>query len=133
MKQPKRKKTPLAAATANGEVADKVADYSQYTDVLRREREWRRLNPGLWRQIEAYALEEARHRRRFAIKTVMEWIRWHDYTDNEGKTVRVSNSYAPIWSRILVMKHPEIQEFIELRPSVYDEDRLGIGISAVEA
>lgn len=133
---PDKQKTPSPAklVAAEGDGATKTADeidYAKYTAVLEREREWRRLNPDLWRQVEGYALNETNHKRRFAIKRVLEWIRWHDYADNEGKPVRVSNDYAPIWSRILVLKFPEMKPFIKLRPSVYDDDKLSIGLSEV--
>ena len=131
-----KQRTPSSAelvttAEDGAKAADDGIDYSQYIVILEREREWRRLNPDLWCQIENYALNEALHQRQFAIKHILERVRWKDYADKQGNPVRVSNDFAPIWSRILVKKHPEIKPFIKLRPSIYDEARLGIGLSEV--
>lgn len=107
------------AAACGGDDVD-GADVEKYRANLRREREWRRLNPRLWDEIEAWALNEAANGRKFAMQTALERIRWKDYVDNAGQPTKVSNDYGAIWSRLLIARHPEIRPFVTMRPSVYD-------------
>lgn len=110
----------LETAAACGGNDGYGADVEKYRANLRREREWRRLNPRLWDEVEAWALNEAAHGRRFAMQTALERIRWKDYADDEGNPTKVSNDFGAIWSRLLIARHPEIRPFVTMRPSVYD-------------
>ncbi|WP_165174015.1 hypothetical protein [Adlercreutzia sp. ZJ242] len=112
----------LEAAADGGGIKDgSKADTDKYMAKVRAAREWIRLNPGLWDGIEAWALNEAEHQRKFAIQTALERIRWKDYVDNAGQPTKVSNDYGAIWARMLMAKHPEIEPYITTRPSVYDK------------
>ena len=108
------------AENRGGAIDSKEIDESKYIAVLNKEREWRRMNPKLWSDIEAWALNEAKHGRKFAMQTAIERIRWKDYAGSDGRTVRVSNDFGAIWARVLIAKHPEIKPFVTMRPSVYD-------------
>lgn len=111
----------VAKAETRGEDADlKEIDKEKYIAVLSKEREWRKQNSQLWSDIEAWALNEAEHGRKFAMQTAIERIRWKDYAGSDGRTVRVSNDFGAIWARVLIAKHPEIRQFVTIRPSVYD-------------
>lgn len=111
----------LVAAAGGGGIEDgSKADTEKYMAKVRAAREWIRLNPGLWDDIEAWALNEAGHQRKFAMQTALERIRWKDHVDDEGRPTKVSNDYGAIWARMLVAKHPEIEPYVTMRPSVYD-------------
>lgn len=130
---PKKQKTPpsaelVAAADDGTKTADEI-DYAHCMAKLRACREWVRLNPDRMEDMERYAMNEAAHGRRFAIKTIIERIRWFDYVNNEGQPVKVSNDYSPLFARMLIDKHPELRQFIQTRPSRFD--RLGVDISWV--
>lgn len=84
--------------------------------------EWRELNPGLWRKLEAFALNEAAHERKFSVKRWLENTRWQDRVNAIGEPVRVNNSHCPIWARMLASEHPEVRPFIELRRCDWDRD-----------
>lgn len=111
----------LVAAAGGGGIEDgSKADTEKYMAKIRAAREWIRLNPALWDDIEAWALNEAGHQRKFAMQTALERIRWKDHVDDEGRPTKVSNDYGAIWARMLVAKHPEVEPYVTMRPSVYD-------------
>lgn len=109
-----------AAAGGEGMEDGPKADTEKYMAKIRAAREWIRLNPALWEGIEAWALNEAGHQRKFAMQTALERTRWKDRVDDEGRPTKVSNDYGAIWARMLVAKHPEIEPYVTMRPSVYD-------------
>lgn len=128
---PDKQKTPspaelVAAADDGAKTADEI-DYAHCMAKLRACREWIRLNPDRVADMERYAMNEAAHGRKFAIKTIIERIRWFDYVNSAGQPVKISNDYAPIFARMLIDKHPELAQFIQTRPSMFD--RLGVGVS----
>lgn len=123
-------KTPspveLETATGNGagDGVDSDIDYKHCMSKVRSFREWCRLNPERVKDLEEYALNEAQHGRRFAIKTIIERIRWFDYVTAEGQPVKISNDYAPLFARVLIRKYPQLEKFIETRPSMFDKVRI---------
>lgn len=110
-----------AAADGEGIKDGSKADTEKYMAKVRAAREWIRLNPGLWDDIEAWALNEAGHQRKFAMQTALERIRWYSFVDDEGQPTKVSNDYGAIWARMLVARHPEVKPYVTTRPSVYDQ------------
>lgn len=110
-----------AAADGEGIKDGSKADTEKYMAKVRAAREWIRLNPALWEGIEAWALNEAGHQRKFAMQTALERIRWYSFVDDEGQPTKVSNDYGAIWARMLMAKHPEVEPYITTRPSVYDQ------------
>lgn len=110
-----------AAADGEGIKDGSKADTEKYMAKVRAAREWIHLNPALWEGIEAWALNETTHQRKFAMQTALERIRWKDYVDNAGQPTKVSNDYGAIWARMLMAKHPEVEPYITTRPSVYDQ------------
>ena len=101
--------------------ADGEGITEKYVAQIRAAREWIRLNPYLWDEIESWALNETKHHRKFAMQTALERIRWKDYVDNAGQPTKVSNSYGAIFSRMLISMHPEIEPYVTKRSSVYDQ------------
>lgn len=101
---------------------DQTPDYSKYTAELMREREWRRLNSELWEnEVEAWALAEAAAGRRFSVSEAIQKIRWRDRIDGEGHDVRVNDHWAPIWSRILVAKYPQVKQYVVQKKTPWDD------------
>lgn len=111
----------VAAADGEGIKDGSKADTEKYMAKVRAAREWIRLNPVLWEGIEAWALNETAHQRKFAMQTALERIRWYSFVDDEGRPTKVSNDYGAIWARMLMAKHPEVEPYITTRPSVYDQ------------
>lgn len=106
---------------ANGAVDGSETDYGHCMSRLRAFCGWCRANPRLIEAIEDYALNEASQGKKFAVKAIVEWIRWHDYVDDSGQPVKLSNDYAPMLARMLIRKYPQVREYIEIRPSMYDK------------
>ena len=82
--------------------------------------EWIRLNPELWGRFEAHCINEAAQGRRISVQWLIEDVRAHDYVNRIGDPVKVNNSFAPIFARKLIKKHPKLAAFIETRKSIYD-------------
>lgn len=110
-----------AAADGEGIKDGSKADTEKYMAKVYAAHEWIRLNRELWDGIEAWALNEAKHQRKFAMQTALERIRWKDYTDSTGQPTKVSNDYGAIWARMLIAKHPAVAPYVTTRPSVYDK------------
>lgn len=104
-----------------GAGAAEAIDLTEHdTTLLNRAREWRRANTRLWHDLEAWALNEAAHERRFGVQDFIESVRWHDHVNDLGEAVKVDNSYAPLFARFLVAEHPELRQWVELRRSRWD-------------
>lgn len=118
-----KKSAPMSVAAdyEGNEQQPSGIDYEKYRQTIRKEKEWRGQNKELWRHIETWALNEARHRRKFAVQQKIEEIRWKDYVNDAGQSVKVSNNYGAIWTRLLVAMHPEIRPFVTMKKSVFDE------------
>ena len=96
-------------------------DYSEYTATLNAEREWRRVNRELWEnEVEAYAVNEAAHGRKFSTSAIIQRIRWKDRVDENGKDVQVNDHFSAPWSRLLVKMHPELEPFVIQRRTPWD-------------
>ena len=82
--------------------------------------EWRRLNPDRYAWIEGRLLDAAHHGRKMSVRECAERIRWHDFTDIEGRPVRLSNTITGALARMLVRDHPEARGSLILRRSTLD-------------
>lgn len=90
-------------------------------DLEYRARLWVDENPDAWAFMASLALREARARRRFGVKWLIEEARRKDFADASGGRTRISNTLAPAFARILVEEHPECRAFVVLKHSVLDE------------
>lgn len=84
--------------------------------------EWRDLNPEIWDSWVQAAVNEARHKRRFSMQYVIEQTRKYDRVNRNGEPVKINNTFAPIWARMLATEHSELRGYIELRKSEWDAD-----------
>lgn len=91
-------------------------------DTLYHAEEFRRRNLEFWHYLEAWALNEAAHGRRFSISPFIERYRWRDRVDSQGEPFKINDHYSPIFARMLVSEHPELRGYIELRKSTWDDD-----------
>lgn len=113
--------TPRDFAERSGAGAAEVDNLNAHdTSLLNRAREWRRVNTRLWHDLEAWALNEAAHERRFGVQDFIESVRWRDHVNDLGEPVRVNNSYEPLFARFLVADYPELRPWVELRRSRWD-------------
>ena len=119
-------RTPATAGNSGkvrGAGADKVDSSTRGHDttVYIRALEWIKANPQPWDRFVAYALNEAEHERRISVRYIAEDVRMHDYVNDAGDPCKLNNSFIPIFGRILVRDFPEVEPYIELRKSQYDE------------
>lgn len=120
---------PDATATGTESERDNAQSHSQYNApgsnkalVFFRACEWRDLNPEIWDSWVQAAVNEARHKRRFSMQFVIEQTRKYDRVNRNGEPVKINNSFAPIWARMLATERPELRGYIELRKSEWDAD-----------
>ena len=91
------------------------------TELECRARLWVDENPDAWVFMVTLALHETRSQRRFGVKWLIEEARRKDFADVKGKRMRLSNTLAPAFARILVEEHPECRTFVVLKHSILDE------------
>lgn len=120
MVQLKEKPSPDVGEREGEGDDNKYVDLSKYTRLADIDWRWRRDNPEIWAAVVRWALGEAKAQRPFAIKTVIEQVRWKDRVNRKGEDVRVNNSIAPLWSRLIVMRYPQVRPYIMLKPSGFD-------------
>ena len=94
---------------------------SREVNDLNAARAWRALNPRIWADWVAAALDAAKQERRFSIQHLMEQTRAHDHVNDVGGDVVTNNTHAPIFARMIATEHPETRPFIELRQSRFDK------------
>ena len=100
-------------------------DLSRYYRTLYQERDWRRANREVWEnEVEAWAMAEAAAGRKFSVAEAIQRIRWRDRIDGQGNDVRVNDHWGPIWSRVLVMKHPQVKPYIVQKRTPWDDPRI---------
>lgn len=119
-----RKESP---DTLDGGGGDTKTGNKDCTNTINAARDWVRLNPELWAELNAWAVGEAKAERKFSIMEYMQSIRWHDRVNAEGYGVKVNNDHAPIFARWIVNAHPIVRPYIELRKSKYDTELLAVG------
>lgn len=115
--------TPDENTTTNAEDA-LGARAIKALDLEYRARLWIGENPDAWAFMSSLALREARARRRFGSKWLVEEARRKDFADAQGGRTRISNTLSPAFARILVGEHPECRAFATLKRSILDEAAL---------
>ena len=51
---------------------------------------------------------------------LLEEVRAMDFTDDDGLPVRPNNNLTAVWTRVLLLLHPEYEAKVESRPCVFD-------------
>ena len=107
--------------------ADTCTDYTARTLALVREgREWVAACPAAWAAAQHYVLDCALSGRRISWHEVASAMLRRDYIDHRtGQNVRIDNTLGPLFMRWLMGLHPEIEPFVELRRSRFDEVEVG--------
>ena len=72
-------------------------------------------NPHVYSNLARLCLRQReRGLRRWGIKAAFEILRFQAL-ETAGEEYKLNNSYAPLYARLLVRRHPELREFFELR------------------
>ena len=83
---------------------------------------WKNANPEIWKQVEKYALEMARARRRFGIKAIFERVRWWCAIETNGKyEFKLNNNYTACAVRYLEKVYPELRGLFAKRRAQCDD------------
>lgn len=84
-------------------------------------REWREKNPGAWAAMERMALTYADQHHRFGIFELVGRLRYGTPTNGFVDGFKLNHTLCPIFARMLIADHPELEEFIEVRKADVDE------------
>lgn len=82
--------------------------------------EWLRLNPRAYAFGERTAVNVLEAGQHTSGRAIVEYIRRHEFSDENGKPTRTSNDYAAIIARKFLREHPQYAGRLELRPCVFD-------------
>ena len=69
-------------------------------------------------------MAEAAAGRKFSVTTAIQKIRWRDRVDGQGQDVKVNDHWGPLWSRLLVKKHPELRPFVVQKRTPWDSPEI---------
>lgn len=86
------------------------------TRIERRFAEFHRANPHVYAEFERRALQLHRAgARRIGAKAIAERIRWDIYIRTLSDDYKINNSYVSLYARLLIHRHPQLADVIELR------------------
>ena len=111
----------IAELTARLETFESKTGFMSADTMMENAKAWIAKNPKAWEIIENQARAAIRDRKRFSVKKALEVLRdnpiitWLDDSD-----FKISNSYASVFTRLLVQKMPELREFVTMRKSKVD-------------
>lgn len=81
---------------------------------------WIARNPKAWEFIRNDAHKAVRDKTRFSIKKTLENLRSLPGFVWQGDDFKISNSYSPVFARLLVKEMPELREYTVLKRSKVD-------------
>ncbi len=70
--------------------------------------------------IRDIAAREVAAQRHFTMQYIMEELRRRPSADRDGAEVKINNTYAPAYARLLLHDFPECRPYLELRKSRFD-------------
>lgn len=86
------------------------------TKLERRFAEFHAANPHVYAEFERRAMELYRAgARRIGVKAIAERIRWDVHVRVLTEDYKINNSLVALYARLLIHRHPELAEVIELR------------------
>ena len=73
-------------------------------------------NPEVWSDLVAAARKLAARRRRFGVKGLVEWARWHwIFASESAQGWKLNNNHTAYLARRLCEEAPECRDYIEFR------------------
>lgn len=82
---------------------------------------WLDANPGMWEDLVAFALHEARAKRRFSVSEWVEHIRYRRHAKGVDG-FKVVHCIRAVLARLLIREHPEVRPYMRTAKSVLDEE-----------
>ena len=74
------------------------------------------LNPQVFNELVELALKMKRSgRERYGINSLIEVVRWHKNLNTHDDEFKINNNYAPFYSRLIMLKVPELDGFFNVR------------------
>lgn len=90
--------------------------FSPRDEIEARFRIYHENNPHVYEEIErrAWMLYRA-GRKRIGMKAIAESIRWESLISTEGDPCKINNNHVALYARLLLHRHPELDDVIETR------------------
>lgn len=83
-------------------------------DLRRDANEWMARHPEAFRLFERFALQAVARQRRFAIKLLVERVRWEHHVERDEE-FKINNNYPAYIIRRIIELHPEVDRYVERR------------------
>ncbi|MEG1685751.1 MAG: hypothetical protein RR319_07395 [Bacteroides sp.] len=103
-----------------GKFTDNPHSAEHARELVYRAERWRADNPAAWHYMASLAQAEAAAQRHFSIAWLINAVRRKDFSTSTGERFKINNSYAPVFSRMLIEAYPEVRTYIEVRTSITD-------------
>lgn len=110
-----------SAHSERHETSESDSTISKAKELWYKAEQWTVNNPFAWSHLVRICLREAEHKRKFGTNWAIEETRKKDFTTSDGERFKISNSYSPVFGRMIVKEHPEVRPYIILHKSIVDE------------
>lgn len=72
-------------------------------------------NPQVYRWlVDKARTAKARGRKKYAIKALIELIRWHYRVETLSEDFKIPNNHAPFYARLIMAENPELADFFNV-------------------
>lgn len=117
-----KKKQPAEVQKQNQRACKSTSDTTTTAQVKARALRWIEYNPVLWNRFKDYATNEAEHKRRISVQWLIENVRKFDQVNDFGETLKIDNSFTPVFARELIRECPQVRPFLKTRRSRFDKE-----------
>lgn len=92
-------------------------NFDQQAKLRKAAADWITANPQAFALFEKFAFRMAEKRRKFGVKGLAEFVRWHIAMEweRDAEGFKLNNNLPSYLGRELVARHPELAEYIEFR------------------
>lgn len=82
--------------------------------------EWIEANPDAWAYIVQQATRSAAMGRKFSVRQLAEYVRWHFQVNRGRSEFSLNNNWTSAFARRLGKEHPELLPYMNMRHSVHE-------------
>jgi hypothetical protein len=91
--------------------------FDRYSDAtLARFKKFHAENPNVYEEFKRLTLQMKRTgRQRYSAYSIMYVLRWENDLKTKGDVFLINNDFIPIYARVMIHNHPELENFFETR------------------
>lgn len=90
-------------------------EYAEHLTIAERFAAFHAANPHVADALEVLAAQWLAHHKRVGMKALIERLRWESGLATIGDAYRLNNSYTSHYARLLIQRHPDWADSIQLR------------------